>query len=180
MRTLVGRQFRIYERAVRKFKEDVGLWVEYIEVARRAGARARAGRITARALQMHPHVAGLYVLGAGQEMEQQSAEGARALLQRGLRVNGESLELWVGYVEMELWFAERVRRRWRVLDLDGDVLAIVKEVLRRAQKGERPSICAVAVLRIEAVVPLSLLESVVSRYGLSPDLRSELVSLLVS
>ena len=147
MHTLVGRQFRIYERAVRKFKEDVGLWVEYIEVARRAGARARAGRITARALQMHPHVAGLYVLGASQEMEQQSAEGARALLQRGLRVNGESVELWVGYVEMELWFAERVRRRWRVLEVDGDVLTIVKEVLMRARQGERSSVYSIPVLR---------------------------------
>ena len=31
-----------------KFKSDVGLWVQYIEVAKREGARALVGRITAR------------------------------------------------------------------------------------------------------------------------------------
>jgi U3 small nucleolar RNA-associated protein 6 len=45
---LVRRQFHIFERALKKFKEDVGLWVQYIEVAKREGARALVGRITAR------------------------------------------------------------------------------------------------------------------------------------
>ncbi len=42
------RQFEIFERAVKKFKSDVGLWIEYIELAKREGARASVGRITAR------------------------------------------------------------------------------------------------------------------------------------
>ena len=45
---LVRRQFHIFERALRKFKSDVGLWVQYIELAKREGARALVGRITAR------------------------------------------------------------------------------------------------------------------------------------
>lgn len=45
---LVRRQLHIFERAVNKFKSDVGLWVQYIEVAKREGARALVGRITAR------------------------------------------------------------------------------------------------------------------------------------
>lgn len=45
---LVRRQFHILERAVKKFKSDVGLWVQYIQVAKREGARALVGRITAR------------------------------------------------------------------------------------------------------------------------------------
>jgi U3 small nucleolar RNA-associated protein 6 len=45
---LVRRQFHIFERAVNKFKSDVGLWVQYIQVAKREGARALVGRITAR------------------------------------------------------------------------------------------------------------------------------------
>jgi U3 small nucleolar RNA-associated protein 6 len=131
----VGRQFRIYERALKKFKGDVSLWVEYIALAKRAGARALAGRVVARALQMHPHEAGLYVLGAREEMAQGSASGARALLQRGLRLNATSVELWMGYVQLEVWFATRVQRRWRVLGVTGDVLAVARAVVQRAAQG---------------------------------------------
>jgi U3 small nucleolar RNA-associated protein 6 len=45
---LVRRQFQIFERALKKFKEDVSLWVDYIELAKREGARSLVGRITAR------------------------------------------------------------------------------------------------------------------------------------
>ena len=45
---LVRRQFHIFERAVKKFKSDVGLWVQYIEVAKREKADALVGRIIAR------------------------------------------------------------------------------------------------------------------------------------
>ncbi len=45
---LVRRQFQIFERALKKFKEDVGLWVQYLQVAKREGARALVGRISAR------------------------------------------------------------------------------------------------------------------------------------
>lgn len=42
------RVFQIFERAVRKFKGDVGLWMEYIRVAEKVGAKALVGKITAR------------------------------------------------------------------------------------------------------------------------------------
>ena len=45
---VVKRVFQIFERAVRKFKGDVGLWMEYIRVADKVGAKALVGKITAR------------------------------------------------------------------------------------------------------------------------------------
>lgn len=45
---LVRRQFQIFERALKRFKSDVGLWIQYVQVAKREGARALVGRITAR------------------------------------------------------------------------------------------------------------------------------------
>lgn len=45
---LVRRQFQIFERALKKFKGDVGLWIQYIQLAKKEGARALVGRITAR------------------------------------------------------------------------------------------------------------------------------------
>ncbi|TFK25525.1 U3 snoRNP protein [Coprinopsis marcescibilis] len=113
----VRRQFLVFERALKRFKSDVGLWSQYIQVAKREGARALVGRITARALQMHPNNPTFYILAASHELDNLSPSGARALLQRGIRVNPDSVDLWKEYVKMELGFIEGLRRRWEVLGL---------------------------------------------------------------
>ncbi|CCM00065.1 uncharacterized protein FIBRA_02092 [Fibroporia radiculosa] len=114
---LVRRQFHIFERALKKFKSDVGLWIQYIQVAKKEGARTLVGRITARALQLHPNVPALYILAASHELEHLSPSAARALLQRGIRLNTDSVEMWKEYVKMELGFVESLRRRWEVLGI---------------------------------------------------------------
>ncbi|KAJ7497093.1 U3 small nucleolar RNA-associated protein 6-domain-containing protein [Mycena latifolia] len=115
---LVRRQFHIFERALKKFKADVGLWIQYIDVAKREGAHTLVGRVTARALQLHPDTPALYILAAQHELAQGSPSAARTLLQRGIRLNPESIDLWREYVRMELAFIESLRRRWDVLGLD--------------------------------------------------------------
>jgi U3 small nucleolar RNA-associated protein 6 len=78
------------------------------------------GRVTCgRALQLHPNQPGLYILAASQEVEQFSPSAARTHLQRGIRLNSESVELWREYVKMELGYIERLRRRWEVLGIEG-------------------------------------------------------------
>ncbi|KAJ6558535.1 U3 small nucleolar RNA-associated protein 6-domain-containing protein [Mycena vulgaris] len=115
---LVRRQFHIFERALKKFKADVGLWIQYIDVAKREGASTLVGRVTARALQLHPDTPALYILAAAHELGQGSPSAARTLLQRGIRINPESIDMWREYVRMELAFIESLRRRWDVLGLD--------------------------------------------------------------
>ncbi|KAJ6593671.1 U3 small nucleolar RNA-associated protein 6-domain-containing protein [Mycena capillaripes] len=115
---LVRRQFHIFERALKKFKADVGLWIQYIDVAKREGAHTLVGRVVARAIQLHPDTAALYILAAAHELEHGSPSAARTLLQRGIRINPESIEMWREYVRMELGFIESLRRRWDVLGLD--------------------------------------------------------------
>ncbi|THV06741.1 hypothetical protein K435DRAFT_743269 [Dendrothele bispora CBS 962.96] len=117
---LVRRQFNIFERALKRFKSDVGLWIEYISLAKKEGARTLVGRITARALQLHPNVPALYILAASHELDHLSPSSARSLLQRGIRMNGESVEMWREYVKMELGFMESMRRRWETLGISGE------------------------------------------------------------
>ncbi|EPQ57473.1 hypothetical protein GLOTRDRAFT_38919 [Gloeophyllum trabeum ATCC 11539] len=117
---LVRRQFHIFERALQKFKGDVALWIQYIELAKKEGARALVGRITARALQLHPTHPPLYVLAAQHELSRLSPSAARTLLQRGIRLNPESVDMWREYVKMEMGWLESVRRRWSVLGLTDD------------------------------------------------------------
>lgn len=118
---LVRRQFQIFERALKKFRDDVGLWVQYIQAARRAKARALVSRICGRALQLHPNAPALYILAASHELRHLSHAAARVLLQRGIRLNPENIDLWREYVRMELGFVESLRRRWKVLGLTTNV-----------------------------------------------------------
>jgi U3 small nucleolar RNA-associated protein 6 len=73
-----------------------------------------------RALQLHPTVPALYILSATHELDHLSPGGARTLLQRGLRLNSDSTELWTEYVKMELTFVESLRRRWEILGISVD------------------------------------------------------------
>ncbi|KAF5371580.1 hypothetical protein D9758_003433 [Tetrapyrgos nigripes] len=132
---LVRRQFNIFERVLKRFKSDVGLWIEYIQLAKKEGARSLVGRITARALQLHPNVPALYILAASHELEHLSPTSARSLLQRGIRMNGESVEMWTEYIKMELGFMESLRRRWQTLGVEENEIvkgSIVKAVVTEA------------------------------------------------
>lgn len=71
-----------------------------------------------RALQLHPNTPALYILAASHELDHLSPSAARALLQRGIRLNSENVEMWSEYVKMELGFIESLRRRWDVLGID--------------------------------------------------------------
>ncbi|KDQ27923.1 hypothetical protein PLEOSDRAFT_1009152, partial [Pleurotus ostreatus PC15] len=116
--SIVRRQFHIFERGLKKFKDDVGLWIQYIELAKKEGARSLVGRICARAIHLHPSTPSLYILAAEHELStSQSPSAARVLLQRGIRLNKQSVDMWREWVRMELSFIEGLRRRWEVLGI---------------------------------------------------------------
>lgn len=70
------------------------------------------------ALQLHPHVPSFYILAASHELSHMSPSAARSLLQRGLRLNSDSVDMWREYIRMELGFIEGMRRRWNVLGIN--------------------------------------------------------------
>lgn len=70
------------------------------------------------ALQLHPHVPSFYILAASHELSHMSPSAARSLLQRGLRLNSDSVDMWREYIRMELGFVEGMRRRWNVLGIN--------------------------------------------------------------
>lgn len=51
---MVKRLFNIYERALKRFKSDIGLWTQYINTAKREGARNLVGRVLARYTRYSP------------------------------------------------------------------------------------------------------------------------------
>lgn len=126
------RQIHIFERAVGKFKGDVGLWMEYFELAKREGARRLASRVIARAVQLHPQVGGLYILGARHELEHLCWNGARTLLQRGIRMNRQDKELWIEYLKMEERFEWMIKERWKRLGIEEKEIGVVSKVVEEA------------------------------------------------
>lgn len=71
------------------------------------------------ALSLHPTSPPLFIIAASHELDTAlSPAGARTLLQRGLRINPDSVALWTEYVRMELGYCEGLRRRWKVLGLE--------------------------------------------------------------
>lgn len=85
------------------------------------------------ALQLFPNVPAFYILAASHELEYLSPSAARTLLQRGIRLNAESVEMWREYVKMEMGFVESMRRRW-------NVLGIIVEDKGKGKERERTSL----------------------------------------
>jgi U3 small nucleolar RNA-associated protein 6 len=52
---LVRRQFAVFERAVKRFKDDKSLWSAYVELARKEKAWVLVGRVCARLVICSPN-----------------------------------------------------------------------------------------------------------------------------
>ncbi|KAG8785644.1 U3 snoRNP protein [Ceratobasidium sp. 428] len=178
--SIIRRQFYVLERAVRKFKNDVSLWIHYIELAKSNRARALVAKLCSRALSLHPNSTPLYIIAASHELDTTlSPAGARALLQRGLRINPESVALWTEYVRMELGYCEGLRRRWKTLGLDD--AASDKDARAREAILSGGIIRAVITSATQALPTLELLGSLQSMLQSYPtELRSQLVEHLHS
>jgi U3 small nucleolar RNA-associated protein 6 len=85
----------------------------------RLDERSRGSQVLAKALQLHPTVAGLWSYAAAWELEHnRSPAAARALMQRGLRLCKADAQLWVEYFRLELLYAHTLRTRRKVLGVD--------------------------------------------------------------
>ena len=44
---------QLYERALARFSEDVALWIEFVEYAKRQNAKRKVAQVYAKALELH-------------------------------------------------------------------------------------------------------------------------------
>ncbi len=110
----------IFSRALNRFRGDETLWLQWIDYCERTKAPQRLARVYGRALALLPRSPPLWVRAAAYEFEgRHNSKSARKLLQRAIRINPRSAELWQAYFRFELIFAEKVRRRREFLGLGG-------------------------------------------------------------
>jgi U3 small nucleolar RNA-associated protein 6 len=133
----------LFTRVIRKFKSDLSLRLQHAEFCKQARSYLRLSRVYAEALQIFPRNSGLWIEAASLEFfgiprddddddDQQSSSSrngekkvvgggavqpARVLLQRGLRINPTSQELWLQYFCMELHHLQKLRGRREILQL---------------------------------------------------------------
>lgn len=111
----------IFDRGTRKFTGDIPLWLQYLEYAKKQKAVNVVNKIFSRMLQLHPTKPSVWVLAAKHEAEVNAAmKSARSIMQRGLRFNADSEQLWLEYIKLELIYVSKILARRKLLGLRVD------------------------------------------------------------
>lgn len=122
----IGHINYIFERALRRFSNSMGLWDEFIFFLKSKDSNALLNTAFGRALSLHPKNEDMWVQAAFHELEKNNnSHAARVLLQRSLRVNKASKTLWFRYFEFEVWNGARIGDRKRLLELEVDNAALL-------------------------------------------------------
>ncbi|MEW5311765.1 MAG: hypothetical protein WDW38_003451 [Sanguina aurantia] len=113
---MIRRIHFIYERATRKFKADLQLWLKWVEFCKRSDSTKQLSKVITKALQRHASVAALWIEAAVWEFEHNSnVSAARTLMQQGLRTCKADEQMWAQYLRMELLYVAKLRARRKVL-----------------------------------------------------------------
>eukprot|EP00934_Nitzschia_sp_Nitz4_P002825 Nitzschia sp. Nitz4//scaffold91_size79674//19895//21748//NITZ4_005357-RA/size79674-processed-gene-0.89-mRNA-1//1//CDS//3329560070//2815//frame0 len=110
----------LFVRAIRKFRSDLSLHLAHVDFCKAQKSWTSLGRVYAEALQIFPRQTGLWIEAAQHEFfgPHRSIRSARILLQRGLRINATSQDLWVEYFALEMHYAQTLKGRKQIL-MDG-------------------------------------------------------------
>jgi tetratricopeptide (TPR) repeat protein len=110
--SIIGRTFRIFNAALRKFPNNIQLWFQLIDWAIALKSFAQLSTIFPRALRFHPLSTQLWQRAAVYEYEiTGDIEAARIYFQRGLRLNPKSTDLWYAFFNMEMSYIGRISKR---------------------------------------------------------------------
>lgn len=108
----------IYERAVRRFPSHTSFWSDFIAYLQERKSTAILNTVFGRALSLFPKQEDFWLKAAVHELElNNNTHAARVILQRALRVNGNSHKLWLRYFELELWNCAKLIEREKLLAL---------------------------------------------------------------
>ena len=173
------------DRATKRFSGDLGLWIQYIEIARKQKAYKKLSQILATALRLHPTNPELWIYNANYALEEKDdMNDARSSMQRGLRFCKHSKRLWCEYAKLEMIFISRILERERTLGLarstsvdlntdrvDFDTLAGVKEdVLERLHQSPA----------LSGAIPIAIFNAAMKEFECDAELGEELFNSMAS
>lgn len=115
------RIFFVLDRATRKFHGDMGLWMQYIDFARKQKSNRKLSEILTRVLRMHPTKPELWIYAANDALQERNdINEARSYMQRGLRFCKISKHMWSEYTKLEMIYIARIVARGRELSRNED------------------------------------------------------------
>jgi len=115
---LVKRMHHVFQKALKKFGNDLKLWMQYIDFCKKMGSKNAHSRALGRVMQLHSHNPSVWIMAAKWEFEDNgSIDNARTLMQKALRLNQESKTLWLEYFRLELLHVDKIKKRKDVLSL---------------------------------------------------------------
>jgi len=111
----------LFIRAKYKWRDDLSWHIQHAEFAKEVKSSKMLGVIYAEALQLHPRNAAMWIEAASHEYfgynidsniisasYNKSIDNARVLLQRGLRINPKSEDLWLQLFSLELHYTQKL------------------------------------------------------------------------
>lgn len=120
----VARIHGIYSRCFRKFN-NLELYDLYFSFCKSTESNKTLGATYAKAIQCHPTNPDIWCNAANWEIETNlNMDAARSLLQRGIRINNESREIWICYFKLELEYNIKLLDRKNILGLNQDDVSL--------------------------------------------------------
>ncbi|KAJ3252834.1 U3 snoRNP protein [Boothiomyces macroporosus] len=121
--SIVRRIHSLYQQALKRFKGDVSLWIQYFEWSLLQKSFKTLGKQFATAIALHPTKSVFWIMAAKYEYEENSnMTSARVLLQRALRINPHDQKIWLEYFKLELLWIQKLLDRRRILfKEDGEI-----------------------------------------------------------
>jgi Arc/MetJ-type ribon-helix-helix transcriptional regulator len=121
----------IWERCLRKFTDDLGLWIKYVSYCISSGSNKRLGKLFPKALTTHARSDDLWSAAAQWEFyNNNNMSSARIMCQRGLRFVS-SAKLWLAFIELEFKYIEKLVKRAALMfsddDAEGSSLKLVSD-----------------------------------------------------
>lgn len=110
----------IFLKAIQKFGNDLKLWMQYLDFCKKTNSVRALSKAYVKLIQAHANNPDVWIMAAKHEFEVSgNAENARKLMQRGLRNLKQSDKLWLEYFRLELMHVDKIKKRRKLLGLDG-------------------------------------------------------------
>ncbi|KAK5172919.1 U3 snoRNP protein [Saxophila tyrrhenica] len=114
--------FFILDRGTKKFRGDMGLWMQYIQFCQREKANKKLSKVFTSVMRLKPREWSLWVLAARHYAEALGdMNTARSYMQRGLRFCKDERKLWLEYMKLEMAYLAKLAARKRILGLDEEM-----------------------------------------------------------
>jgi U3 small nucleolar RNA-associated protein 6 len=111
------RIMHLYDRATRKFRQNIPLWKEYMEYLVKKKSFQKLNRVLSKCVQTHPTVLDFWLIGVYTELDiKGNLFSGRKLMLQAIRNNSENPNFYIEYFRFEVRFFEKVKQRIMILN----------------------------------------------------------------